>query len=400
MKILYHHRTSSSDGQAIHIGGLTRALTALGHDLTIAAPATVPTSGLGEGNPLVAGLKRRLPGWGYEALEFGYNAVALLRLLRLHRRTRPDVLYERYNLFLLAGVWLARLRGTPLVLEVNAPLFEERARHGGLALRRLAAWSERTAWRAADVVLPVTAALADHVRAAGVPADRIVVIPNGVGPELLARGADLEGDTIRARRWLSLADGVVTLGFTGFLRSWHGLDRVLPLVTPGRHLVVVGDGPARADLEARARRLGVADRVTFMGAVAPEGIAKVIPAFDIALQPGVVPYASPLKIFEYMALARAIVAPDTPNIREILRDGESALLFDPASPDGLNQAVSRLCDDPVLRARLAAGARADLIRRGFTWENNARRVVALADRLVRRRRSDGLVPDGDSLPLG
>ncbi len=111
-------------------------------------------------------------------------------------------------------------------------------------------------------------------------------------------------------------------------------------------------------------------------------ITGLISAFDIALQPGVTAYASPLKIYEYMALGRAIVAPDTPNIREILSDGDTALLFDPDAPLAFNQAIERLAQDPDLRARIGGSARATIIDRRLTWENTARRVAELAEALI------------------
>ena len=101
-------------------------------------------------------------------------------------------------------------------------------------------------------------------------------------------------------------------------------------------------------------------------------------AFDIALQPRVVPYASPLKVFEYMALERAIVAPDVPNIREILTDGDTALLFDPERPGAFQHCIETLTRDPELRRSLGRQARRRLIERDLTWEGNAARVVDLA----------------------
>jgi glycosyltransferase involved in cell wall biosynthesis len=85
-----------------------------------------------------------------------------------------------------------------------------------------------------------------------------------------------------------------------------------------------------------------------------------------------------LKVFEYMAAGRAIVAPDQPNIREVLEHGRTAILFDVKQSDGLWQAIRRLAADPELRARLGQAARAEVIGRDRTWAGNARRVVALA----------------------
>ena len=97
-----------------------------------------------------------------------------------------------------------------------------------------------------------------------------------------------------------------------------------------------------------------------------------------------VEYTSPLKIFEYMAAGRAIVAPDQENIREILRDGETALLFDPARPEAMWQAILRLTGCAALREQLGSAARAEIVRRDYTWAGNARRVVGLARQSARR----------------
>jgi len=89
-----------------------------------------------------------------------------------------------------------------------------------------------------------------------------------------------------------------------------------------------------------------------------------------------VAYASPLKLFEYMALGRAIVAPDQPNIREILTHDRTALLFEPENNDALRNAVARLASRPQARRQLGDAARLALIERDYTWRGNARRIVA------------------------
>jgi glycosyltransferase involved in cell wall biosynthesis len=149
---------------------------------------------------------------------------------------------------------------------------------------------------------------------------------------------------------------------------------------------MVGDGPARPGLEALAAELGIADRVTFTGLAPREQVPALLARFDIALQPAAVPYASPLKVFEYMAAGRAIVAPDQPNLREVLSHEATALLFDPARPGAMWDAVLRLAADPALRARLGAAARAEVLRRDLTWDGNARRVAALAQAEQQDRR--------------
>ncbi|MGE5384597.1 MAG: glycosyltransferase family 4 protein [Betaproteobacteria bacterium] len=398
MKILYHHRTASKDGQAVHIEEMIAALRVLGHEVRVVAPAADEA---GEGRMglkvgWVHRLKAALPKAIYELLELAYSLLAYRRLLRAAEAFRPDVLYERYNLYMLAGVMLKRRLGLPMLLEVNAPLVHERSQHGGLSLLRLARWAEGTTWRAADVVLPVTQVLAQHVSAYGVSERRIAVIPNGINTAHFAHAPTPEA----SRRNLGL-EGKLVLGFTGFVRDWHGVDRIIRWMASGEapantHLLVVGDGPVRNELEILARELGIAAQVTFTGVLHRDEVPKRVAAFDIALQPAVVPYASPLKLMEYLVLGKAILAPSTPNLREVLVDGNNALLFEDGVPGALEAALARLCADSELRQRLAEGARATIARLDLTWTGNARRVIALAELRCRAQREAARQPAADS----
>jgi glycosyltransferase involved in cell wall biosynthesis len=99
-------------------------------------------------------------------------------------------------------------------------------------------------------------------------------------------------------------------------------------------------------------------------------------------QPAVVPYASPLKLFEYLALGKAVIAPRQSNIEEVLIDGQNSLLFNAAADAALEQGLKRLCDDAALRRRLGEGASSTIGRLGLTWRANAQRVSALAAGMV------------------
>ncbi len=383
MRILYSHRIQSHDGQGVHLEAMVAAFRAAGHEVLVVGPGLYETASLGGESRLVALLRRHLPGFAVELLELAYSVPAYWRLRRAALSFRPDVIYERVNLFFLAGTWLARRQGLPLLLEVNSPLTDERARHGNLRLRALARACETHVWRAADRVLPVTQTLAERLLAAGVPRERITIVPNGIHLEDFPAPMDPE----------PAPDAPVRLGFVGFVRDWHGLDRVVRLVAerrdgPPLELVVVGDGPARAGLERLAVELGVAERVRFTGLAAREAVPGLLAGFDIALQPAAVDYASPLKVFEYMAAGRAIIAPDQPNLREVLEHERTALLFDPGRPEAFAETLQRLIADAALRRRLGAAARADILRRDLTWAGNARRVAALAEAECSRRQRD------------
>lgn len=377
MKILYHHRIASKDGQFVHVEELTQALKRLGHEIIFVGPQVVDNSEFGAEGGMIPLLKKFIPGFAYELMEFGYATLAYVKLWRAVKTHQPDCLYERYSLYMPAGIWIKRQFNLPMILEVNAPLFDERSKYDGIALPRLARWTEEFTWRGANHVVPVTQVLANRVSLVGVNANQLTVIPNGIN--LQRFGEFLETEVAKAKH--GIQDRLV-LGFTGFVRAWHRLDRVIDLLAKSkdgqkRHLLLVGDGPARESLEQHAKSLGVTDQITITGIIAREKVADYVAAFDIALQPDVVEYASPLKLFEYMALGRAIVAPDTANIREVLTDQKDALLFKGEDLDAFSAAVENCCNNDQLRNQLGTQARKTISERGFTWDNNAQRVIDL-----------------------
>ncbi len=382
MKILYSHRIRSRDGQSVHLEAMVAALRAAGHEVRVVGPSGYAAAALGESSRAVDALRRFLPGWVGELAELAYAIPAAWRLDRAAVEFRPDVIYERANLFHLAGTLTAARRRLPLLLEVNAPLAEERAQFGNLSLKRLARAAERWVWRRASWVLPVTEVLAGHVQAGGVPRARITVVPNGIHLEEFPEAVPAPPSEEAGRD--------IVLGFVGFVRDWHGLDRVLRAIAfwqgPQRLVLrIVGDGPARPGLEALARELGIEDRLHFTGLAAREEVPGLVAGFDVALQPAAVPYACPLKVLEYMAAGCAIIAPDQANLRELLDDGRTALLFDPADADAMWRAVLELARDPTRRRALGSAARADILTRGLTWADHARRVARLAEEAQPRR---------------
>ena len=387
MRILYAHRTRSADGQRVHIDALTKALTAQGHEVLLVGPDGARSPGdaparldatEGEG-----GVRDALPRFAHEAMEGGYSGWEAMRLRAVARCFAPDFVYERYNLF-AHGVHAARLKDTPWLLEVNAPLAFERATHGGLSLRRLARRSEGALWRAADAVLPVTDVLGGLIQDRGVPADRIHTIPNGVDERFLAPPA---GRSVRER--YGLGDALI-LGFTGFVRDWHGVEAALRWLPrrEGAALMLVGDGPHVPVLREEAGRLGVSDRLIVTGVVQRDAVPAHVAAFDVALQPAATRYASPLKLQEYMAQGRAILACDQPNIREVVTNGEDAVLFPPGDEAAMHAALSALAADSARRDRLGAAARRTVEARDLTWTGNARRVTQIAEQLIGARRDE------------
>jgi len=384
VRILYVHRTRGEDAQGIHIRMLCNAFRDLGHEVRLLGPprsggssARAPDSAeLRATGPRLFG--RRIPGWAYELGVLAYNVPAFCALVAAMIRWRPDFVYERYALFGIAGRVASGLLRVPFVLEVNAPLSLEMNREQRLALRGLAQRLEDWLFRHATRTIVVSGAMARILEARGIPHERLCVMPNGVDRDVFR--PDVDGGP--RRQELGLGDRFV-VGFVGWVRPWHGVDRLvdataaLAVRIPGLVLLIVGDGPAMPDLLARAEAAGIADRVRFTGAVPPADVPGYVAAMDVAVQPDVTEYASPIKLFEYLAMGRPVIAPRRDNITEVVVEGEQALLFEPGDTDGLADCIERAWRDADLRRRLARQAVALVEARGYYWDGNARKVLRL-----------------------
>ena len=145
------------------------------------------------------------------------------------------------------------------------------------------------------------------------------------------------------------------------------------------HLLLIGDGPTADAARLQARGLGVEPRVHFVGRVPYSQVATHAAAGDLAVLPGVLDFGSSMKLVEYMALGKAVVAPDLQVTRDVARDGEEVRLFADGDQRALRAALEDLIADPGLRSRLGqAGARA---ARWQTWDARAETLVSALKRL-------------------
>ncbi len=381
MKILYHHRIASKDGQYVHIEEIINAFTELGHEVVVVSPKIASVGSFGGESAFVRRLKQLMPGAVYEYLEFLYNIVDYINLVKTIKKVKPDFIYERYNLFFVSGIWARKKFGIPLLLEINAPLFEERNKFSGLSNKKLARWVQGYTWNNSDYVFCVTQVLANMVKEYGVEEKKILITPNGVNIENFT----LQHDIPHYKAKLGLKDKKV-LGFVGFVREWHGLERVVELLTKfdadDLHFLIVGDGPACNFIMDKAKQNNVEKKLTITGIVDRENIKDYIAAFDIALQPSVVDYASPLKLFEYMILGKAIVAPKQDNITEVVTDEYNALLFEATDSNAFNASIEKLLNDSVLAERIGENAKKSIIDQDLEWLKNAEKIIKVANNLV------------------
>lgn len=380
LRILYHHRIRADDGQAVHVRELIAALRGRGHQvlecaLVQKAAATRPGDGAASASRFWRRL--RLPRAAVEVLEILYSGRGRARLLAAARGFHPDLVYERHALHCRAGLDVARRLGIPLLLEVNSPMCDEMARLGLLRFPRRARTTERAVLQGADRVLAVTRVLGELLVERGARPDAVRIVPNGADPARYGPAARAAGGEVRRR--LGLPGDAFLVGFVGYVRPWHRLDLMLQaMARPGLarvHLLLVGSGPALAELRAAAAGAGLGPRLHAVGEVPPELVPTHVLACDAALIAGINAYASPLKLFDSLAAGVPTLAPDQPNLREILVPDDNGLLFRAGSADALAAALGALLADPQRAAAIGARGRQSLLQNRWTWDGNAERVA-------------------------
>lgn len=363
MKILYLHHRRHATGQRLAIQELGQAFVDLGHEFIDLGP-----DGVGSLAPdsLVPWPRAARHGHRHTARALSHLVGSWPRYRRLAvvmRRHRPDALLESFEPYALSGWWWRRRHPLPSGLELRAL-----PSTGGASL------SERI-WRSADLLIPSTDELAQRISRSGVDPARVAVMLPGVNSRRFPANADLH--SAKSRLGLS---GRLVVAYVGTIEQSAGLDWVVDMLADSgdrrRHFLIVGEGPERTSLQRYGQDRGVLDRMTFSGWVAPSRVASYLAAVDIALLPRVLPYAWPTKLTEYLAMDRAIVAPDAAAFRDGLRHEDNAVLFTPEQPLAFRAAIERLCADNELRAHIAGQGRATVARLGLDIRHRAAQLVA------------------------
>jgi len=379
LKIIYHHRTQAEDAQGIHIYEMIQAFRKIGHQVKIVAlvernEATSEKQSGGKWESIASSV----PVWIYELLELGYNFFGFLSLLKGIRSFRPDFIYERYSLNTFCGVLAARAFKIPIILEVNAPLYQEQKNLGKLVFKKLAKLTERWICSNATHTIVVTDVLKQILAKQGVPEDKIVVMHNGIDPQEI--NLQIKADVVQEKYNLN---GKLVIGFVGWFRKWHGLEMLLQFMLDAKReyknvrLLLVGDGPAYPDLLDFAQKNSLEEQVIFTGAVAREELPAHIAAMHIAVQPSATSYACPMKIIEYMGMAKNIVAPNQANIAEMLENGKSASLFEINNFDKMSDALLDMLNKVKNGCEFGKNAFQTIQDRKYTWEANAQKVIDL-----------------------
>jgi sugar transferase (PEP-CTERM/EpsH1 system associated) len=307
----------------------------------------------------------------------GIDPSMVFRIARHLRELRPDVIHTHAWGALSDGMAAGWLAHVPAQVHLE---------HGTLELRPLQRRVQRWAWGRLDQVVAVSEALRrrmeEHI---GFPADRIRVIPNGIDTDRIVLDA---AQRQRVRSGLGAGPQDFVIGAVGRMHPVKGhafLVESLGLLPPHVRLWLVGDGELHPQLEARARSLGLADRVRFLGH--RDDVHDLLPAMDAYCQPSLSEGIS-MALLEAMAGARPVVVTAVGGNREVVTADETGLLVEPGQPQALADAVNRIASQPTLATRLGDAARRCVLDR-YSWSGMVRQYEALYTELAARPKRAG-----------
>jgi glycosyltransferase involved in cell wall biosynthesis len=401
---------ASVGGSVAHVAGVANALARAGVAVRLLSAQEQPLVA----PPCVQRVvpPRFLTSFPFEVNAYRYASMFLRGAREEAARKRPDFIYQRYALNDMSGVLLRERLGVPLVLEFNGSEVWAQ-RHWGEALRfeRLAQAVERVNLRHADLVVVVSQPLVEQAVSLGAEPARVLFYPNGIDPGVFDPARFDAEERRAAREALGVPADADLLTFVGTFGTWHGTEvlasAIRRLIDEDRawlerrrvHFLYVGDGMRGP----RVREILGSDLrgpfVTLTGMRPQAQTPVTLAASDILLSPhvpnpdGTPFFGSPTKLFEYMAMAKPIVASELDQIGWVLKgwrprepppgkgDGartRAAVLVEPGSVEslvaGIRQAVELKESE---RERLGAEARR-LVTESFTWDRN---VAAVLERL-------------------
>jgi glycosyltransferase involved in cell wall biosynthesis len=380
-RVIYVHRTQGKGVEGVHMRGIAGALRTRGYDVDFVGPGDPSAAGTVNGASHAGGglkqlLSKHAPEVLFEAAEMGYNWPAATQL-RTALAKPATMIYERYAIFAEAGSRAARRAGIPHVLEVNYTAYTPLVRARSALLKPLAVAADRRVFANARLLVTVSSYLRDHlVRDYGIAPQKIVVTPNAADPTSFDPGvtpvSTVEGTPLA---------GKFVIGFVGTFAPWHGLsllleafERIAP-AHPDAVLLLIGDGPDRAAIIERAAMAGLSARVLCPGEVANKELAPYLARFDAAVLPDTNEYGSPMKLFEYLALARPVVAPDYGPVNDVLDDGDTGLIFARRDVAALAERLEILIRDRESARSLGSRGR-DMLVSSRTWLHNVDTVLA------------------------
>ena len=371
MKILYFSPHPNlylgiPSGPGVHMREVIQGFEQLGHEVEpvimggVEEPLTTVVSEEAGSPSLKHRLKPFIPNLLWQTLKdlqlMRFDKHAADELEEAIRRFQPDLIYERCYYGMTSGVEVARKQGIRHILEMNAPYPEERVDMEGksLLLGKAKKKEQQQIQQTSRLVVVSSALKAYAEKISKGAAVKTVITPNAIRSGFEPPSPE----SIQAKRAaLGIAENSTVVGFVGSIFPYHGVDRLIQSFSDlakkrETHLLIVGDGAVLEDLKRMSVELGLEGKVTFTGKVPHDQVFEHIGVMDITVMATSNWYGSPVKIFEYGAMKKAIVAPDVSPVRDVMTDQENGLLVND-SKEELSAAIATLMDDESKRESIA-----------------------------------------------
>ena len=323
-----------------------------------------------------------------------FNFALMISLVRQRRRTKPDVVYIRRGISLLPAVY-ARLTRSVLVYEVNDdPFRDTKGPPLGLLARlekRMALKTDETILSWCDAAFVITAEVRDRLRRylPDMQPEKIHLLPSGTNTELY-HPLD-KGDS---RSSLRLAPARKYVGFMGTLLEHQGVEVLIdaaPVVLqtiPDVLFIIIGEGPCKEPWRRKVAKMGLGDHFMFAGQIDYERTPLWINAMDVCAAPFLrkAGLSSPVKIFDYLACGRPVVASRLPGTTDPFASSGAVRLVEPENSRVLADALIDILQDDESAERMGRLGR-KLVESRFSRLQLAREVLETAQRLCERRRA-------------
>lgn len=380
-----HSRT----GDAIHVRELAENLAALGNPVTLVAGSN-PDSKLEENSV------NKIPGVDIQYIQEPTFKIPRIRdistlffCLGLAKKNPPDIIYER-NFSCKIGVLLSKILGIPLIVEINGLMDEEAQMQGKKNnwLRRSAGKTmRRLLFRQANRIVAVTQGIKDNlVKSYNINHKAIEVISNGANINLFK---PMDQEIVKAE--LGLVQQYKYVCFVGNLAPWQGVEYLIEAASlviekaPETRFLIVGDGMMYESLQNLVKEYHLENHFYFTGRIPYDVVPKYINASDICISPKKIIKSgySPLKLYEYMACGKPVIATRTDGF-EILEVHNAGLLTDSSNPLDISRAIIKLILDDEMRENMGNNGM-KIVNEQYSWSNTTRSIIYICENVLKER---------------
>ena len=376
---------------AVHRWELVRNLSKLGCDIYATAYKNIELNGLHTNL-----LQTKKGVFGKLFSQFRYVRL----LFNLSMKYRFDILYTRNGLTGTIGHVIKMLTGSKLVYELDGipsdewKLVKKEKNRSNMFEKIMIVFSIHTgmfALKKADAIIAVTHGIKNYLLERGVTENKVWVVENGANTELFKpiKNSNVVGE-LKNRLHINNDERIVL--FVGNLAPWQGVEYLIhatPLIIkeiPKTKILIVGDGIMKEKLESLVKELNIGRNIIFTGTVPYENVPEYINVSDICVAPFIRERnekigLSPLKIYEYLACEKPVVASNIRGVGNLLESSNSGISVIPDNPNELAKAIIKLLNDKQLREQMGKNGR-EMVVNNYSWENTAKKTIEVFENIL------------------